>query len=83
MPRKSSLTIITWAAGFTLLLVKSAVPQQTPTESTAIAIPGVIAEGAKVQLVWSGFESADGIVGAPDGSLLFAQQVSSHITTID
>ena len=83
MPRKSSLTIMIWAAGFTLLLVKSAVAQQTPTESTATAIPGVIADGAKVQLVWSGFESADGIVGAPDGSLLFAQQVSSHITKID
>jgi len=36
-----------------------------------------------VQLVWSGFESADGIVGAPDGSLLFVQQVSNRVRKID
>jgi gluconolactonase len=83
MPPKSSLTILICAAGFSMLLVESAVSQQTPTESAATGILGVIAQGAKVQQVWSGFQSADGIVGAPDGGLLFAQQVSSHITKID
>ena len=83
MPRKSSFTIVTCLVGSAFLLCPSATPQQPPAESTATAIPGVIADGAKVQLVWSGFESADGIVGAPDGSLLFAQQVSSRISKID
>src|SRR5271165_1428315 len=79
MPRTFSFAIVTSIA---FLLCPSATPQQQPAESIATAIPGVIADGAKVQLVWSGFESADGIVGAPDGSLLFAQQVSSRITKI-
>jgi gluconolactonase len=83
MPPQSSLTIVTCLVGFAFLLCQSATPQQPPAESTATAIPGVIADGAKVQLVWSGFESADGIVGAPDGSLLFAQQVSSRVSKID
>lgn len=83
MSPKSSLTIVSYVAGLALLLSRSASPQQPPAESTATAIPGVIAAGAKVQLVWSGFESADGIVGAPDGSLLFAQQVASRVSKID
>ncbi len=38
------------------------------------AIPGVIAAGARWDLVWDGYDNADGIMGAPDGSLLFAQE---------
>ena len=79
---KSSRNIVGCLAGLAFVLCTPGNPQQPPAESTAAAIPGVIADGAKVQLVWSGFESADGIVGAPDGSLLFAQQVSSRITKI-
>ena len=79
---KASWKIAGCLAGLPFVLCLPVSPQQPPAESTAAAIPGVIADGAKVQLVWSGFESADGIVGAPDGSLLFAQQVSSRITKI-
>ena len=38
------------------------------------AIPGVVASGARWDLVWDGYDNADGIMGAPDGSLLFAQE---------
>jgi gluconolactonase len=34
----------------------------------------VIAADAKWQLVWQGTDNADGIVGTPDGGLLFAQE---------
>ncbi|HYN81617.1 MAG TPA: hypothetical protein VES88_08965, partial [Gemmatimonadaceae bacterium] len=36
-----------------------------------------------MQLIWTGFESADGIISAPDGSLLFAQEPASRISKID
>jgi len=56
---------------------------QTPAEKTAPNIPGVVAGGTRVQLIWTGFESADGIISAPDGSLLFAQEPASRISKID
>src|SRR5687767_851041 len=54
-----------------------------PQEKTAPNIPDVVAGGTRVQLIWTGFESADGIIGAPDGSLLFAQEPASRISRID
>ena len=50
---------------------------------TVTAIPGVIAAGAKWQLVWQGTDNADGIVGSPDGGLLFAQEQPSTVRKID
>src|SRR2546423_13006287 len=52
-------------------------------EVTVSAIPGVIAAGAKWQLVWQGTDNADGIVGTPDGGLLFAQEQPSTIRKLD
>jgi gluconolactonase len=63
-------------------LVRGQAPQ-TPDEKTAPNIPGVVAGGTRVQLIWTGFESADGIISAPDGSLLFAQEPASRISRID
>jgi gluconolactonase len=60
------------------MLVPSAAREVTVTE-----IPGVIAAGAKWELVWQGADNADGIVGLPDGSLLFAQEQSSTIRKLD
>jgi gluconolactonase len=47
------------------------------------AIPGVIGAGAKWELVWAGFQTADGIVGTPDGGVLFAQEQSDSIRKLD
>jgi gluconolactonase len=47
------------------------------------AIPGVIAADAKWELVWAGFMTADGIVGTPDGGVLFAQEQSDSIRKLD
>jgi gluconolactonase len=56
-----------------------------PGEREAIVqpIPGVIAAGAKWELAWSGFDNADGIVGTPDGGLLFAQEQPSRVRKLD
>lgn len=47
------------------------------------AIPGVISADAKWELIWAGFLTADGIVGTPDGGVLFAQEQSDTIRKID
>lgn len=52
--------------------------------ATAIqAIPGVVAATAGWQLAWAGFDNADGIVGTPDGGLLFAQEQPSRVRKLD
>ncbi len=52
-------------------------------EVTVVEIPGVIAAGAKWTLVWQGSDNADGIVGASDGGLLFAQEQPSRVSKLD
>ena len=47
------------------------------------AIPGVIGADAKWELVWADFETADGIVGTPDGGVLFAQEQTDTIRKLD
>lgn len=56
---------------------------QTPKETTAIAIPGVIAAGSKVQFLWQGFQGADGIIGDAGGNLLFAERKANRVSKID
>ena len=46
-----------------------AAQNQSPTQS---AIPGVIAEGARVELVRGGFKGLEGPVATPDGGLYFS-----------
>ena len=55
------------------------------TDTTAPAIPGVVAGGTRVQrLLTSDPElGGEGAVGAPDGSLLFAHQDANRILKID
>jgi gluconolactonase len=43
----------------------------------------VIAAGAAWELVWADFRTADGIVGSPDGGLLFAQEQGDTIRKLD
>jgi gluconolactonase len=59
-------------------------PQPPPArEVTVTAIPGIIAAGAKWTLAFQSNQNSDGIVGSPDGGLLFAQEQSSHINKLD
>lgn len=52
-------------------------------EAVVTAIPGIIAAGAKWEIVWADFETADGIVGTPDGGVLFAQEQTDTIRKLD
>lgn len=52
-------------------------------EAVVTAIPGVIAAGEEWQLIWADFVTADGIVGTPDGGLLFAQEQTDRIIRLD
>lgn len=52
-------------------------------EAAVSAIPGVIAPGARWELVWASFQTADGIVGTPDGGVLFAQEQTDTIRKLD
>jgi gluconolactonase len=56
-------------------------PGERDTVVTAIA--GVVAAGAKWEIVWADFETADGIVGMPDGGVLFAQEQTDTIRRLD
>jgi len=69
----------------TLLIFVFAAVQLLPGEHAAvvIAIPGVIEGGTKWQLIWADFKTADGIVGTPDGGVIFAQEQSDTIRKLD
>jgi gluconolactonase len=47
------------------------------------AIPGVVAADARWELIWADFETADGIVGMPDGGVLFAQEQTDTVRKLD
>jgi gluconolactonase len=58
--------------------------QPTPAKDvTTTEIPGVIAGGLKWKLLWQGPDNADGLVGAPDGGIYFAQEQPSTVGRID
>ena len=52
-------------------------------EAAVKAIPGIVADGAKWEIVWAGFETADGIVGTSDGGVIFAQEQTDTIQKIN
>jgi gluconolactonase len=67
---------------FCTLSIGSAVAQGLlpgEREVTVTAIPGVVAAGAKWEIVWADFETADGIVGTADGGILFAQEQTDTV----
>jgi len=68
---------------FATCRVSLAEPLPGERSATVSAIPDVIAAGASWELVWAGFKTADGIVGTPDGGLLFAQEQSDSIRKLD
>src|SRR4051794_33480565 len=56
---------------------------QGPKEVTTSAIAGIVTAGAKWKRVWDGPDTADGIVGTPDGGVIFAQREVSRVRKID
>src|SRR5262245_59517568 len=76
------LRIIFGIVGSAVTLVQVSA-QQPAKETTAPDIPGVVAGGSKVELIWTGFQSADGIISAADGGLLYAEEPASRISKLD
>ena len=68
-----------------LVLVAQAHAQLLPGEREAVvtAIPDVVAADARWEVVWADFHTADGIVGTPDGGVLFAQEQTDTIVRLD
>ncbi len=66
-------------------LASGAAAQLLPGERAADvqAISDVVAAGAKWETVRAGFAAADGIVGTPDGGLLFGEEQSQSIRRLD
>ena len=64
-------------------LAQGGQPAPVVAETTATAIPGVIAAGTKVEVIKSGFSGTEGPIGLPDGSLIFTETQANRITKID
>jgi len=77
--------IIAFAAG--LLPARPSFSQgqgpQGAKDVTTSAIPGVVAAGQKWNPLWDGPDTADGIVGTPDGGVIFAQREVNRVRKID
>ena len=80
-------TTLAWAACAGVLCVVSipTVEGQQPPAVRAVtitAIPDVVAAGATWTLAWAGTDNADGIVGSPEGGLLFAQEQPNRVSRL-
>jgi gluconolactonase len=76
------------AAACLAALAVSAVPAAAQTlpgerEAMVAAIPGVVAAGARWEIVAASFNNMDGVVGTADGGVIFAQEQTSTIRKID
>ena len=70
----------------TILLPASASSQPLlagEREALVTALPGVVADGASWTLIWADFVTADGIMGTPDGGILFAQEQTDKIMKLN
>lgn len=67
----------------TVLAAGQAAPEGPERQTTAPGIPGVVAAGTKVERIWTGNQSSDGVIAGPDGSLLFPEQAAHRIGKID
>jgi gluconolactonase len=79
--RVLTLTLLT--SLFAAPLMAQAPAPTVVAETTATAIPGVIAAGTKVEVIKSGFSGTEGPIGMADGSFLFTETQANRITRID
>jgi gluconolactonase len=64
-------------------LFAQAPPLPPAVETTATAIPGVVAAGTKVKIVKDGLQSSEGPIAMPDGTTLFTEPGASKVHRID
>ena len=85
MKSNATFTILWCLLGSILTFGAVSAPQDEtlPRKVEVRGIPGVIAAGSEWQQAWQGTDNADGLLGLPDGSLLFAQEQTSTIRKLD
>lgn len=86
----AAITTLGVALSLASVLSQAAIAQENefpqpapPKEVTVTEIPGVVAAGAKWQLIWGQNNNADGLVATSDGGILFGQEQPSFIGKID
>lgn len=72
-----------WSPCLVLLSVLPVWGQSVQTAVTAPNIPGVVAGGTPVILIKAGYNSSEGPVAAPDGSLYFSEPSDNKIYRVD
>lgn len=83
MRTATTRAIIAGIAALAALQISSAQERAGERPAVVTEIPGVIAAGSKWEFVWQDFKTADGIVGTPDGGVLFAQEQSDTLRKLD
>src|SRR2546422_10492468 len=85
MKLNTKLAFVSCLVVTALSVGRTGAQQLLPGEREAVVtgIPGVIDAGTKWQLIWADFKTADGIVGTPDGGVIFAQEQTDTIRKID
>ncbi len=78
----AALAAVPTATVGTLLAQRGAAGPPAARAVTVTAIPGVVATGATWTIAWQGPDNADGLVAAPDGSVLFAQEQPRRISRL-
>jgi gluconolactonase len=73
---------ISWLVAIGALLAARAISAQPLRDVIVTAIPEVVAAGEEWQRVWQGTDNADGLVGADDGGVLFAQEQPRRIAKL-
>ena len=76
------MAVVAWVLGTPPALAQ---PGQIPgvRDVHVGEIPGVVSAGAAWTVAWQGPDNADGLVGADDGGLLFAQEQPRRISKLD
>src|SRR5213594_3497467 len=83
MKSKITFAIFSVLFGSAWILGQDKAPQPEKAVMTP-NIPGVVAAGTKVERIWTTTTtSADGLIAAPDGTLLLPQQGASTISKVD
>jgi gluconolactonase len=90
MKSKAAIGSVGIVLGLAFVMSQAVIAQENefpqpapPKEVTVTAIPGVVAAGAKWQLIWGQDNNADGLAGTADEGILFGQEQPSYIGRID
>src|SRR5687767_2597665 len=87
VPRGAGLVALAAFASLSAsVLAQGPGPNGQPSAARAVTvtpIARVIGAGAAWTIAWQGTDNADGLVGTPDGGVLFAQEQPSRVRKLD